>query len=67
MTFARSIVLLITVAAAVCFPILFGHGLSTHSFTWLGLGFGFLAFAGALAYLQIRTGTRRAARTEPPA
>jgi hypothetical protein len=65
MTFARSIVLLIALVAAVCFPIFFGHGLSTHSFRWMGLGFGFLAFAGALAYLQTRAGSRGGGQAEP--
>jgi hypothetical protein len=57
MTFVRSILLLITVASAVTFPIFFGYGLSSHSFMWMGLGFGFLAFAGALVYLQARVWT----------
>jgi hypothetical protein len=54
MTVMRSLLLLITVVAAICFPIFFGYGLSAHSFRWMGLGFGFLAFSGALVYLQTK-------------
>jgi hypothetical protein len=59
MTFARSILVLVTVVAAICFPIFFGYGLSEQSFMWMGLGFGFLAFAAALAHLQTRADRRR--------
>jgi hypothetical protein len=60
MSLLGSLLLLLFAACAVTLPLFVGHGLSTHSTTWIliGLGFGGLAAVLALATAKVEGGRR---------
>jgi hypothetical protein len=54
MTVPQSILLLVTVASAICFPLFLGHAIAAHSMMWALISFAFLAFSAVLFWVNVK-------------
>jgi hypothetical protein len=54
MTVPQSLLLLLTVALAICFPLFLGHALAAHSMQWGIIAFACLAISGALFWVNVK-------------
>jgi hypothetical protein len=54
MTFPQSVLLLLTVSTAICFPIFLGHAIAAHSLFWAAISFVFLGISAALFYVNVK-------------
>jgi hypothetical protein len=54
MSFLNSLLLLLTVSAAICVPLFLGHAISAHSVTWAAIGFAFLLLSAVLIFVNVK-------------